>query len=91
MTGQEMQTVVQSRWDKSVTVQEKVNTIYENTIKMLKAIDSGVDSDKLYTRWIELIDKMDGYDKEDGAYYNNHASHLAHLLDDYLIFREAQK
>ena len=91
MTGQEMQTVVQSRWDKSVTVQEKVNTIYDNTIKMLKAIDEGVDTDKLYTRWVELIDKMECYDKEDRAYYNSHASHLAHLLDDYLIFREAQK
>lgn len=81
MIANEMLEVISSRKDVVNQVFAKIEYMYEQTEKMLLAIESGKDKDKCFEHWITLIDTMDTESKSDVEYYNYHVLHLVSLID----------
>ncbi len=84
MTTEEMVEIVRGRQEKSKLAQNKVNDLYDSTVKLLYAIGAGKDKDWCMSHWVTLIEKLDGFGSHDREYYSRHAAGLVQLIEDYV-------
>lgn len=87
MKTQDMIEIVEKRLEKSLSAREKVDGLYDNTIRMLNAIEQGRSEDVCLKHWVSLIDPMEGYSNEEKEYYTAHASGLVFLIEDFVKAR----
>ena len=87
MTTKDMLEIVEQRQAKSQLARAKVDDLYNNTTKLLYALEQGKDKDWCFTHWVKLIENMEGFSTEEREYYSQHAAGLVHLIEDYIKIR----
>lgn len=89
MNAKEMLQVIDGRREMANSIYAKLDFMYDQTQKMLKAIEEGKDKDRCFEYWVSLIDKMETESEADKAYYNYHITRLVELIEEwYKAFKQ---